>query len=224
VKRILAAVAALSLAVSLALPAHAVVGAVSPRSHWVERDLTWPVVCLTCPGGFSSPDSGVVRMTVAAYRADTTNAISLLDWTLPPPTFAAPVWTSAVESLGVAQFILQPSGNPSFGTAADSLYLVTQVSIDGVGWTTVTATRLFNTGVTNAGQFILEQGTSNCFVKPFNQAIAITGLQQTAFTGTAPTEYQMLGYRFIRFITCGSVNASGEYLARVGYWSSYDNK
>jgi len=220
-KRILAAVAALLFVTSTA---HAIVGAPSGRPHWVEEDLTWPITCLTCPGGVTAPDSSVVRMTVAAYRADTTAAKSLLNWSMPPPTVPAPVWTSAVESLYVAQLTIMPTGNSAFGTAADSIYVVTQVSMDAVSWSTVTATRLFNTGVTNAGQFVLEAGSTNCFAKPFNQAIAITGLWQTAMAGTAPAEYQLLGWRFIRFITCGSALTSGEFKAILGHWSDSDLK
>ncbi len=164
-----------------------------------------------------------------AARLDTTQAIPIFELYQP---FTKRVGT-AIDSTDWIQLNIIPDiGGSGAGSAAgaaptvsaDSVYLQTQVSIDGLTWVLVTPNITFQVANTvrpyGTGGFVLEANATNCFSRVYKTVWAGTGEHQTALVGTAPTDNQLWGYNFVRFII-GSAN-DGRYRAVLNHWTIKD--
>lgn len=211
-------IAALFLAAFLLVPAAAQASG-WPRWDWEEVSFRTSVANGFALGG----QLDTAYACGSGARVDTTAAIELDGWAVPPSTGARTVGTTlAVDSVLFAVFQLYPSVNAN--ASVDTFYINIQVSMDGENWLTTTPTGGagiigFNaTGGSRAGAWILDNTAANCVGIHLKQAYATTGAPQIVISGaTAPTWNQLFGWRWIRFLV-GSTN-TGCYKAQVAhYW------
>lgn len=179
----------------------------------------WTNFLAAAPNG-GRVDSLSLNYSSAAQRVDTTAAIFIGDAVLPPAVAA----TSAVnDSIGWARFSLFPENN-SITVGADSLYVGTQVSENGINWIDLTPTWTFSAeGLlgNNIGAVVLETASSNCFVMPIRQAWAgVASGFYTPVTGLTATKttLQAYGYTYIRFIVQADI--TGKYVGDFRYFSN----
>jgi hypothetical protein len=155
--------------------------------------------------------------TGSAARLDTTAAFTLAEAAIPD---RIPRAGTAIDSTDFLALYVGPTGN-DLSTTADSIYLQTQVSFDGVTWVLVTPTISFQVANTvrpyGTGGFVLEANSTNWFARVYKMGWAATGQHITALVGTAPTDNQLWGYPLVRWII-GSAN-TGRYEAKVGHWT-----
>lgn len=210
-KRLLATMLALVAAVSLAGSAHA---DFIQNPRWVLDDVRW--INTQVP---SLADSDYICGSAA--RLDTTVALitdKWLDGIAPSPRAG-----TAVDSTDWAVFYLIPINSTRSGVtvSADSIYLQTQVSMDGETWALTTPTISFQVANTvrpyGTGGFVLEASSTNSFARAYKINWAATGQHTTALVGTAPTDNQLWGWRYVRFIV-GQANG-GCYKALLGHWT-----
>lgn len=207
------------IAAAILIPA---VAQAEPR--WRTDDLGWAKSLATgAANGIMVPDSAI--SCGAAARTDTSMAFSMSRVVRPDHR------ASAVDTVvALAVYITpMPSGSSIGGTstsptvAADSIYLDTQVSMDGVNWVTVTPTNVFFTGGASGtggpnqgGTVVLEIASNNSFYWPY-----VANSTATQVANTAPNDYQLFGWPLVRFLA-GHEN-DGCYQIAVGYWSSEPN-
>jgi len=148
------------------------------------------------------PDSNAVAGK-ASWGSDTTVAVSLASMGLP-----APQLTGAADTTSWFGVII---GAGSAAPAADSVYVGTQVSLDGNKWVTVTPLRVNFAATTKppvASAILLETGSNDAFGRIYSQE-RLLGQYVNAMNGTAPTEIQMYGWPLIRFIVTWSAADAG---------------
>lgn len=161
-------------------------------------------------------DSGTVCGATA--RLDTTTAFPI--WDAHQGIASIPRAGTAVDTTDWIVFQAIPT-NREVTVSADSIYLQTQVSMDGITWALVTPTILYQVANTvnpyGTGGIVLEAVSTNSFARSYKLAWAATGQHQTAFQATAPTDNQLWGWNFVRFIV-GQAN-DGCYQFRVWHWT-----
>lgn len=116
---------------------------ISPVARWRVNPISMIHSCAACNGGQYAPDSSTFYMNAAATYSsaliETTQAVSLRDFQRDPRSNNI----ATVDSSVAIVFYVRP--NPGQGTtnAADSLYVQTQLTMDGTTWVNATPTRLF---------------------------------------------------------------------------------
>lgn len=211
-KRILAAL----VAAAILIPS-----AASAEPQWRVEALDWAKSLATgAANGIMVPDSGI--SCGSAARTDTSMAFSMGKIARPDHRI------SAVDTvIAFAVYVTPlPSATSIGGTttaptvAADSIYLDTQVSMNGVDWITVTPTNVFFTGgaagtggPNQGGAVVLEISSNNSFYWPY---LANSTASQVA--NTAPNDYQLFGWPLVRFLV-GHEN-DGCYSIATGFWST----
>jgi len=223
-KRLLALGTLLVLGVMFAAFAHAA----GPAQRWVYEPLYWrttdggaPQQGVT-PAGFY--DSTVVReaVTTAQTTYDTTRAIGLWGANIELPEYGR-IYDTALDTVLVFSFALEPSKNTAFTAGADSFMVGLQLSMDGSNWVNATPTHTFDATRTSGSDKLATYTENNSlnFVQVFfNQTMPVTNSPLAVGDGaTAPTWTSTFGWRLARFIigTCGF---TGEYTASLGHWTS----
>jgi len=147
--------------------------------------------------------------------SDTSGTIDLRRWVLPG---ALPT-TAAQDTMAWLRLSVHPiATTPTVESTTDTLHLQIQVSENNITWHRVTfTTRISPLQVTMFAAAVLDVDTnSGVFVFPIRQLIGATTLQifsQTAVGGTAPLEYQLFGWNYMRIICQGDF--SGQYDAEL---------
>jgi len=202
---------ALLAVAALAFP---VVANAGLAQKWVSAPVQWRTL-----GSGVAVDSSVFRTVGTQTTYDTTAAFPLAQaelWEMPR------VPDTAVDSTLYLAFHLYPTATTALTADADSFLLVTQVSMDGASWVTVTPNQVFDATRPAGlrGAVFVENNSLNGFSEVYKNTIAITTIPSIVLDGaTAPTDLQMFGWRFVRWIvqTCGG---QGEFSAFVNHWSS----
>jgi hypothetical protein len=192
--------------------------AVLPGRAWVFDQLNWR----TNRDG-TIVDSTIVTVSNTDFSSDTTAAYSL---ELVPFPSDAGVTTAVYDSLTTLAFCI---GGGTAAPSIDSVYVGAQVSMDGFSWVTLTVTGgpagtfladAFVTGkppIASAGA--IESGSSNQLCLDFNSAVLAIPKYVFGGNGTAPTDQQFIGWRYIRFICTWSLVDEIDVLsAWVGHW------
>ncbi len=148
-------------------------------------------------------DSSIVRENGSANATRDTTAWLSMDGFVP---YTANTSTEADSTLFM-RFAVIPTGSTTLAEGADSLYVYYQVAEDPNGPIDVTG-----------GQELiaLENGTGNTFYWNIKQSSAVVGIPLQPISGTAPSNVQMFGFPWVRFIIRGDIN--GEY---EGYVTRY---
>jgi hypothetical protein len=119
-------------------------------------------------------------------------------------------------------FSIYPTASTNYTAAADSFGLVTQVSMDGNTWISMTPNHVFD-ATRAAGSRIaiyVENNSMNGVTVLFKNIGVAAYAAGTAFTldgATAPTDLQWFGWRYVRFILQGC-GMTGEYSASIDHW------
>jgi len=182
-------------------------------------DVRWATQLAAAANG-GQTDSASVNYSTAALRVDTTTAISIGDALLPPPFGGG--FTVTGDSLGWLRFSFRPISS-NVAVTADSVYIILQVSDNGIAWMSLTPTRVFAAaGLLGAdlGLIALENGTSNQFVAVVRQQVA--GVASGVFfpfisSTTVPTWLNAYGYKYIRFLVQSDI--TGQYDGEVSYFA-----
>ncbi len=220
-KRLLAAALVLACAVGISSQARAQTG-----FGWVPEKGKFFNSCLTCIGGRTDVDSSYASGN--AVRRDTTVSFRTDRWTLPMM-----LATATIDSLPFFRVDVFPVSVPvtpgsatNISTAADSIYFTVQVSVDNTNWLTPATYHLAfqaaNTvNASEIGAFLLEQGTSNTFSVGFHQVHTLNAFSSANVFGqggaTAPTDKQLWGYPYIRFILGWGSTGTGAYGFNVSH-------
>ena len=155
----------------------------------------------------------------AAGEIDTTAAYPVSEFAIPQLVRTA----AAVDSITYFGFYL---GAATAAPSVDSIYVGTQVSMDGISWVTLTPTAnnlLATTIPPIASVTVLESVSGNQFGVIYDLKVAaipefITGGFNSA---TAPTDQEVFGWRSIRWIVTWSAADVGDQLqGYVGHWAN----
>jgi hypothetical protein len=201
-KKFLALVALAFVAVSWVAPAHA--------GRWVTEDLRWKKY----NAATAYPDSFAVAAKVG-FGADTTQVFPLAN--CPVPTRSG---SAAADSVNWLAFYV---GGATSAPTSDSIYVGPQVSMDGISWVGLASlNRAFLAATTIppvASYILVEMNSSNQFgvmVKAASLDVSFSSLLAGA---TSPTDIQLFGYNYIRFIVTWSIVDRGSlFTARIGHW------
>lgn len=203
-----------------ALAAFTMVGSahaqVASPARWVFEDVRFR------SNAAANPAPGFIDSLSAsgAAKFDTTAAVSTSGWA--PPAFGG----SAVDSAVVARLMVfdaQVSGSRT-STTAESIYVKTQVSPDGVAWfdcaiipgqapvlnaftvqTTVNAAVLTFTNSTNTG------------ISDKMWSVRFVAAQGAAGGKVIPDVYSIHTFPYVRFILSGSRSLVHNWRARIGF-------
>ena len=213
-KRLLAAALILACAVGLTSQASAQTGFawVPEKGKFFNSQDTY--------GGKTVVDS--TQATGNAARRDTTISYRTDRWTVPLSVGSATIDSLPffrVDIFPVA-YPVTPGSGTNISTAADSIYFTVQVSVDNTNWLTPATYHLAfqaaNTvNASEIGAFLLEQGTTNTFSVGFHQVKTNNAFSSANVFGqggaTAPTDKQLWGYPYMRFILGWGGTGTGAY-------------
>lgn len=189
-----------------------------PGYRWVFHDLMWRT---NRDGGIV--DSTIVTVSNTDFSSDTTASFELSN--IPFPHSYRQGVATTVDTVTTFAFYI---GSSASAASIDSVYVGTQVSMDGVSWVTCTVTGgpagtfladAFVTGkppIASAG--VIESGSSNQLGYAYNVIIPAIPVMVPGLNGTAPTDQQILGWRYVRWICTWSLVDEADVLkAWVGY-------
>jgi len=203
-KRLVLALAA----VGLLLPA------VAGAAKFAPLDVYWRTTSATT--AYGALDSLWAKGD--ASRFDTTVAVYIGDWGI-QPGFPVSEGTPAADSSLFAVVEILPNASQGVTIAVDSVYVRTEVSMDGTTWVGATPTFTFvGAGTTTLFRAVPENNSGNTFGFPLWQVIETTGAPRMVLSGsTAPTTAALFGWKHIRFIV-HHFDGAGAFQLRVWRW------
>jgi hypothetical protein len=195
---------------------------------WTGDRITWRTSCLACGNGYA--DTSIFRPTVTAdagtLQQDTTAAISMSEWGLPP----APAGGVA-DTASYFTFAVMRSKETSLTEGEDSLYVRAQVSLNGSDWhsdsLSFAGVGVSVTNPTSASIWsrIREDGTSGSFhANAFIQNGGVGGIQVQVPNRGALNYMTYHGWPLVRFIVGHSNSMTGEYEGQVYHWKESPEK
>lgn len=154
--------------------------------------------------------------SAAAYRPDTTAAVSIDGWlpfqSLLPNSNGSPV---AVDTTGFIRLRVFPSPNNTItlGASADTMYCAAQVSMNGTDWIDV--------AMTGGTKFVASVDQSVAHNYEWGWGDAVGALAHTTIVTSnqngalALNKNALFGFPLIRFIISNGNSATGQYIAKL---------